>query len=316
MVTRGEAGLAEEGSQGGRRNGRHSGSLTISAWVARGQINPEPDIPASPGSRALRLDAAGTSRDRSRVCPALPFHPFPPRPPCPPSSARLTPACSALGSEAASSAAHPGVRLVSRARTPRVSPFVRRDMPPGDFLTDPCPQRTACAQHPAPRLTENGRPETAVDRKDEGRRGGPSCTPILCRHRLRCGKAAESATQRPRTGTLAAETWRQGTRFKIVWHRRLPISFATSAVGRAPPPRTGFPEGRRGGWFGSPSGVDAEFLDSPPLIAWAPRINGNGPTRWGIQVSLSLAPAQVSTGEQHGIARWGLARTFGSLLVQ
>lgn len=50
-------------------------------------------------------------------------------------------------------------------------------MPPGDFLTDPCPQRTACAQHPAPRLTENGRPETAVDRKDEGRRGGSKLHP-------------------------------------------------------------------------------------------------------------------------------------------
>lgn len=268
MVTRGEAGLAEEGSQGGRRNGRHSGSLTISAWVARGQINREPDIPASPGSRALRLDAAGTSRDRSRVCPALPFHPFPPRPPCPPSSARLTPASSALGSEAASSAAHPGVRLVSRARTPRVSPFVRRDMPPGDFLTDPCPQRTACAQHPAPRLTENGRPETAVDRKDEGRRGGPSCTPILCRHRLRCGKAAESATQRPRTGTLAAETWRQGTRFKIVWHRRFRFRLRPQLSAELPHRALAFP--RRG------AGAGLGALLASTLNFWIPRLSSLG----------------------------------------
>lgn len=268
MVTRGEAGLAEEGSQGGRRNGRHSGSLTISAWVARGQINPEPDIPASPGLRAPRLDAAGTSRDRSRVCPALPFRPFPPRPPRPPSSARLTPASSALGSEAASSAAHPGVRLVSRARTPRVSPFVRRDMPPGDFLTDPCPQRTACAQHPAPRLTENGRPETAVDRKDEGRRGVQAAPPSSAdtasaaarprNQRLKDRVPGRSLQRRGDRGHVLKSCGTEGFRFRL--RPQLSAELPHRALA--------FPRGGAGAGLGA--------LLASTLNFWIPRLSSLG----------------------------------------
>ena len=76
----------------------------------------------------------------------------------------------------------PGDAPVSGACRPCISPFVKRKMPHGHFLTDPCrsPRTVStCAQPPAPRLAENGSSQISVDRKYRVRREGPGYTPIL-----------------------------------------------------------------------------------------------------------------------------------------